>query len=452
MEYNQIIQGDSKTILETLPDESVNCCVTSPPYWNLRDYSVEGQLGLEKTFEEYITKLCDTFDEVKRVLRKDGTCWVNLGDTYNSHSANSKNVGGFEGKQMRNNKAYSDSKITNKKEGIPDKSLCLIPQRFAIEMVNRGWILRNTIIWHKPNCMPSSAKDRFTVDFEYVYFFVKNKKYWFEQAFEELNYDSFRETKRGFNQPKGNRQEGIDSWKLNPQGRNKRAVWTIPTRPFPEAHFAVYPEALIEPMIQAGCPKYVCKKCGKAREKIIKPSDEYGKYLRPYRVNYVDKLKLGKYINHNRKKSNLTMDELCEKMGLNNEGHGGMVNHFENGRAIPTIDQWQDLKRIINLDNSFDKLITEISGQENGYIWEKTISTHHKLIKSLNASYKEIGYTDCGCNAGFEGGIVLDPFIGAGTTAVVAKKQGKRYIGIEIKQEYIDMANKRIRAVRELLF
>jgi len=316
--------------------------------------------------------------------------------------------------------------------------------------------------------MPSSAKDRFTVDFEYVYFFVKSKKYWFEQQFDEytepLNrwggpkirnsshkYIEIGEPKLGKFGATSMFRKGRPVRPIE-NGRNKRCVWKVTTKGFPEAHFATFPEDLIEPMIQAGCPKYVCKKCGKAREKIIKPSDEYGKYLRPYRVNYVDKLKLGKYINHNRKKSNLTMDELCEKMGLNNEGHGGMVNHFENGRAIPTIDQWQDLKRIINLDNSFDKLITEISGQENGYIWEKTISTHHKLIKSLNASYKEIGYTDCGCNAGFEGGIVLDPFIGAGTTAVVAKKQGKRYIGIEIKQEYIDMANKRIRAVRELLF
>ncbi|GAJ06314.1 unnamed protein product, partial [marine sediment metagenome] len=117
----------------------------------------KGSLGLEPTFNLYIKHLCDIFDEVKRVLRKDGTCWVNIGDTYNSHSAKSKNVGGFEGKQMRNNKAYSDSKIAPKKVGVPDKSLCDIPYRFSIEMTNRGWIKRNTIIWFKKNCMPSSV-------------------------------------------------------------------------------------------------------------------------------------------------------------------------------------------------------------------------------------------------------------------------------------------------------
>ena len=177
VEYNQIIEGNSLTVLKTLPDESVNCCVTSPPYWSLRDYGVEGQLGLEKTFEEYITKLCNIFDQVKRVLRKDGTCWVNLGDTYNASGGC-----GWTGLESKN---WEQKAKPHNIKTYPAKSLCLIPQRFAIEMVNRGWICRNTIIWHKPNCMPSSAKDRFTVDFEYLYFFVKSKKYWFEQVFEE---------------------------------------------------------------------------------------------------------------------------------------------------------------------------------------------------------------------------------------------------------------------------
>ena len=296
-----IIQGDSLTVLKTIPDESINCCVTSPPYWSLRDYGVDGQLGLEKTFEEYITKLCDIFNEVKRVLRKDGTCWVNLGDSYGGNNSRGSNNG---------RAGYG-----NEREGVFNKanakSLCLIPQRFAIEMVNRGWILRNTIIWHKPNCMPSSASDRFTVDFEYLFFFVKSKNYWFEQVFEKYKtLPENRNTKTCGNknspyaQSQGDKA-GIHAYGNGEQGRNKRCVWTISTRPFPEAHFATFPEALIETPIQAGCPK---------------------------------------------------------------------------------------------------------------------------------------------------DGVVLDCFSGAGTTAVVAKKQGKKYIGIEIKQEYIDMANKRIRAVRELLF
>ena len=436
---NKIICGSAKPVLETLPSESVNCIVTSPPYFGLRDYGIEptiwdgaegcdhewgekrkipkttqwntggvfdpnnrkivqeekyigqfctkcsawrGSLGLEPTFELYIKHLCNIFDEVKRVLRNDGTCWVNLGDTYNSHSAKSKNVGGFEGKQMRNNKAYSDSKIVIKKTGVADKSLCLIPQRFAIEMVNRGWILRNVIIWHKPNCMPSSAKDRFTVDFEYIYFFVKGKKYWFEQQLEPHKEVSIKArnpklnqtTNIGANRSAVNVQMGNESSRFIPEGgRNKRTVWTITPKPFKKAHFAVFPEALIETPIKAGCPRYVCKKCGKAREKMYKDIDNR---------HWTDRQKATK-----------------KGMILNETGQRN------------------------DLGGSFETKETQF-----------------------------IGLTDCGCNAGFEGGIVLDPFMGAGTTAVVAKKQGKQYIGIEIKQEYINIANKRIRKIPELLF
>jgi site-specific DNA-methyltransferase (adenine-specific) len=311
---NKIICGNALSVLKTLPNESVNCCVTSPPYWGLRDYGVEGQLGLEKTFEEYITKLCNIFDEVERVLKKDGTCWVNLGDSYNGNKTG--NTNGVYKDRIDKSKSWANSNSFKKLEqDIPIKSLCLIPQRFAIEMVNRGWILRNTIIWHKPNCMPSSAKDRFTVDFEHVYFFVKNKKYWFEQQFEEfISNDYDRNRMANARTEYGGKWAQDSGGSIKTQrafvaggsnGRNKRAVWTIPTKPFPEAHFAAYPEALIEPMIKAGCPK---------------------------------------------------------------------------------------------------------------------------------------------------GGILLDPFMGAGTTAVVAKKQGRQYLGIEIKQEYIDMANKRIKKIPELLF
>jgi len=438
---NTIIQGHALNVLKTLPDESVNCCLTSPPYWGLRDYGIEpviwdgdkdckhiwgntlkgkqtgrndtndptstnfggwsnwdggkndekgqfcqkcgawrGSLGLEPTFELYIKHLCNIFDEIKRALRKDGTCWVNLGDSYNSHTfGKSKLGGGLQKNLVQKNEAFPRYRKPPKNLG--DKSLCLIPQRFAIEMVNRGWILRNIIIWHKPNCMPSSAKDRFTVDFEYVYFFTKSNKaqfwtnsktgecvskkplgtkgikgkdwewqkkesswqrpsrdetfklpsrkkstyakegykkvslwtghdYWFEQQFEphltinEFNKrDMLKRKLNDSNKQYSKHSHGPQDYGIN--GRNKRAVWTIPTQPFPEAHFAVYPKKLIEPMIKAGCPK---------------------------------------------------------------------------------------------------------------------------------------------------GGIVLDPFMGAGTTAVVAKKLGRNYMGIEIKQEYIDMANKRIRAIPELLF
>ncbi|HNV63215.1 MAG TPA: site-specific DNA-methyltransferase [Candidatus Cloacimonas acidaminovorans] len=260
MNENKIYQGDSLEVLKTLPSESINCCVTSPPYWALRDYGVEGQLGLEPNFNDYINKLCDIFDEVKRVLRKDGTCWVNIGDTYNAHSTGKGVVGGIEG----NRKNKEDNLAGNKRKiNLQDKSLCNIPARFSIEMQNRGWILRNVIIWHKPNCMPSSVKDRFTVDFEYVYFFVKCKKYWFEQQIESNKnnnlsgwakqrlkdkHQNYKESDVRFGQFKD-----ADN-KYDLQGRNKRTVWRVTPKPYKEAHFATYPKELIEPMIKAGCP------------------------------------------------------------------------------------------------------------------------------------------------------------------------------------------------------
>ena len=181
-----IIHGDALQRLKELPDESVNCVVTSPPYWALRDYGDKNQLGLEPDFNEYIRKLCDIFDEVWRVLRKDGTCWVNLGDTYGGsnqgYGTTKRNTN--TGFQDTRDGFYAASKNKPPMANMMHKSLIMIPSRFAIEMTDRGWILRNEIIWYKPNCMPSSVRDRFTVDFEKVFFFTKSKKYWFEQQYE----------------------------------------------------------------------------------------------------------------------------------------------------------------------------------------------------------------------------------------------------------------------------
>lgn len=262
--------------------------------------------------------------------------------------------------------------------GVPDKSLTLIPFRFAIEMINRGWILRNTIIWHKPNCMPSSAKDRFTVDFEYVFFFVKNKRYFFEAQYEPIKESTIQRERYGWN---GVEIEGRDSpqatdkmgtrWGDPNIGRNKRTVWSICPQPFPEAHFAVYPEELCQTPIKSGCPEFVCKKCGKAREKV-------------YDVSYQ-----------------------------------------------PQANRWSK-----KADTNIIKKPTDRN-------------VRGSYEENLDAIRKFKGYTQCSCNAGFEGGIVLDQFMGAGTTALVALKQNKRFIGFEINNQYIDIANKRIKPYLE---
>lgn len=223
-----ILQGDACTMLRTLPDASIHMAITSPPYWHLRDYNVAGQLGLERSYDEYISKLCDVFNEVHRVLRPDGTCWVNLGDSFAGSSV------GHPSKRSAKVQQFGCVTPGIPRCDIPRKSLCLIPFRFAIEMVKRGWILRNTICWHKPNVIPESVTDRFTIDFEYLFLFARSPRYYFQQQFEPAT-------------DRGTRQQGV-------YVRNKRCVWPIPTRAFPGNHFATYPEALIETPILAGCP------------------------------------------------------------------------------------------------------------------------------------------------------------------------------------------------------
>jgi site-specific DNA-methyltransferase (adenine-specific) len=271
MKINKTYNGDALSVLRTFQEQSINMCVTSPPYWGLRDYGVDGQLGLESTFTEYINKLCNIFDEVKRVLKDNGTCWVNIGDSYNGSGKAGKKGSDYQKRHTEFGKPSTEPSRfgmpTNDKT-IPKKSLIGIPFRFAIEMINRGWILRNTIIWHKPNCMPSSVKDRFTVDFEYLFFFSKNKKYYFEQQHEDALESSQKRYEYGLRSVYGDKEkyggkqsnsvcdcERMGDFVSNPTKRNMRTVWKITTKPYKGAHFAVFPPELIETPIKAGCPE-----------------------------------------------------------------------------------------------------------------------------------------------------------------------------------------------------
>ncbi len=240
-----------------------------PEYWEKKNIGSSfcslcgawrGSLGLEPTFQLYIQHLMQIFKEVWRVLRKDGTCWVNIGDTY----AGSGGCGSREyhksghtqfGKPYTRDEQYQAPKPIQ--DNVQSKSLCQIPSRFSIAMTDAGWILRNEIIWYKRNCMPSSAKDRFTVDFEKVFFFTKDKKYWFEQQRE--GNDTYKTVaKVGQKRFGGNTAPGQPTIRedriIETVGRNKRCVWDITTQPFKGAHFAVFPNKLVEPMLSAGCP------------------------------------------------------------------------------------------------------------------------------------------------------------------------------------------------------
>ena len=263
----KIIVGDNRKTLASLPAGSVQTCITSPPYWGLRDYGHEEQLGSEKHFKDFVINLSNVFDEVQRVLKPTGTCFINLGDTYGgSGSGTTKNAD--TSKYVENSKQVyvlpnGTSKASQFRGTAMNKSLCMIPERFAIEMIDRGWCLRNQIIWHKPNQMPSSAKDRFTVDFEKVFFFVKQPTdYYFEQQLEPYTEPLDRwagQMVRGDYKTKTEQfavqeRNGRDM-RPNPEGKNMRTVWSINTEPSTEAHFATYPQRLVERMLKAGCPE-----------------------------------------------------------------------------------------------------------------------------------------------------------------------------------------------------
>jgi len=241
-----------------------------------------GQLGLEPSLELYIHHLLQITAELKRVLKKSGTMFWNHGDSYNSHSTGIGNVGGIEGR--RKNK--HDNLVVGKgKVNVPDKCMTMQNFRLIMKMIDeQGWILRNVIIWSKPNHMPESVKDRFTKSYEPIFFLTKSKKYWFDLDAIRLPHTSeWYKDKRGLlkiykeysmSQTHGGNKTIGETY--NPLGRNPGDVWDITIEPFPESHFAVFPEKLVEPMIKSGCPEWVCKECGKGRERIVeieRPSD-----------------------------------------------------------------------------------------------------------------------------------------------------------------------------------
>lgn len=297
---DKILEGDVLKMLAQLPDESVDCIITSPPYYGLRDYGVAGQLGSEPTLERFLINMLLVTWELKRVLKKSGTMFWDHGDSYVTRPTGSMGenaeLGG--GRQTQLVAGAAKKKIKPGFGLIPKKSLLMQAHRLAIRMVDeQGWILRNQLIWHKPNAMPSSVKDRFGVDFEPIFFFSKSKKYHFEQQLEASTGRDFdavfnmrvRDVARGkvaSEQYKASEEEVRNADKkgrklvdpnmggggsgfaghsgnYRPDGsrigvpgmRGKRAVWTIPTMPYRDAHFATFPEALIEPMILAGCPR-----------------------------------------------------------------------------------------------------------------------------------------------------------------------------------------------------
>ena len=392
---NKIFVGDVLEVLKTLPDELVDCIITSPPYWAQRDYGVEGQIGLERTPEEYVEKLATIFRETRRVLKKTGTLWLNLGDTYYGggfghgdddtdeefaekypKQATNRGTASIEARDKLNKIRSSRHPV------LKPKDLVGIPWRVALALQEDGWWLRQDIIWHKINAMPEPVKDRFVKSHEYIFLLSKSPDYYFdsytvkEPYTEPLNRwggdilvargESLRDASTGHNTYRNR------NMRPDPRGRNRRDVWSIPTRPFHGAHFATFPEDLIEPMILAGCPEFVCKKCGKPRERMF-----------------------------------------CKK-----------ENKGEEKPPSP----------------KFANSLVSSAGDRAFYYTEQ----QKTLVDDEGDKEEFCGWSDCGCGAGFMPGIVLDPFMGSGTVGLVARKLGRYYIGIELNPKYAEMARKRI--------
>ena len=419
----QIIEGDCIQGMKTLPDGCVHTIVTSPPYYGLRDYDGgEAEIGGEETPDDYVKKMVEVFREAKRILRDDGTLWLNLGDTYATTS------GGMEqlrklGDQTPNYGAvkYSEGykgvsqkgKDGAKKSGLKHKDLIGIPWRVALALQADGWYLRQDIIWNKPNPMPESVADRCTKSHEYIFLLTKQPKYYYdnEAIKEPATTSPASRDKHGegyqADYPNGDRfSPGERVWGADGK-RNKRSVWTVTTKAYKGAHFATYPKDLIEPCVLAGTSEHgCCCKCGAPYKRIVeKPTQN----LEP-----VDPIE--------RKGVMLTPEDSAIVLWL--EKNGGDYRISVDGDKHT--DQWNDIPISNGRRSEFKK---------KGY----TILTWGEGTNST-------GWVQtCGCSDSTTVPCtVFDPFTGSGTTAVVALNHGRKYIGTELNPEYIKLAEGRI--------
>jgi DNA modification methylase len=325
-EHNQVLIGDALEHLRQLPDVSVDCVVTSPPYWATRNYQIAGQFGNEASIHGWVDHLVAVCDELARVLKPEGALWLNVGDTYSRRETH----------------------------GAAPKSLLLGPERLLLALASRGWTLRNRVVWHKPNPMPSPVNDRLANTWEPLYLLVRSRRYHFDLDAIRVPHRTTRRPQRSrpavipdaWRGPLAGDQSGLARLKQrgiagHPLGKNPGDVWTLPTSNFRGGHFATFPEALIERPILATCPERVCGACGRA--------------------------------------------------------------------------------------------------------WQRTHVAHAVGATALHGLLQPA----CTCRAGFRPGLVLDPFIGSGTTAVVAERLGRDWLGIELNPDFVAIAQRRLGQARQ---
>ena len=474
--------GNSLDVLKSLPDESFDCCITSPPYYALRKYDGDGvtwpdgwtgQLGHEPSPQLYINHLILIFNEVHRILKPSGSCWVVIGDTYGTVSGGMNQLVrygpdkcpqygqlgyGFEGVKQN---------IKPKRKG---KALLQIPSRFSIAMDEVGWTLRSDIIWRKPNCMPSSAKDRFTVDYEHIYFFVKNTKplfwvddkngilynkktkgtksrsYFFDTQYEPYKSDSWAKMPKvgGTTKRKGHGYEKcIWDQERTTFGRIKRCVWDITTKAYHGLHYAVFPPDLVRIALDATCPRYICSKCGLGyltRYDEIKIKTRPGKAHKTFKQLNPDK----EYSVGN---SQWNLDKpvyLRYKSGFNPDDpnydfHQTDISKFRE-KIIRTRLNNVGANQAGTYEGDTLKDYIENQAQVPG-------DAKASIINSMSKIKFNGGYATCMCASPTFPGIVLDPFAGSGTTLMVAKEMKRDYFGIELSDDYCSQVKARLEKV-----
>jgi len=424
-----LYQGDVMDCLAAMPDESVHCCVTSPPYWGLRDYGVSGMIGLEPTFQDWLDKMVTVCREIRRVLRSDGTFWLNCGDCYAQgksgtfHPESCDAGDGVYGRRRRRMNGETGEELFEAR-AVPDsfkpKDLLMMPARLAIALQADGWWLRSEIIWAKPNPMPESVTDRPTSSHEKIYLLTKASRYFYDaEAVREEhdirraeNYKNPAREREGFNI----QRSGGDGMGYNPSGRNLRNVWTMATQPYPESHFATFPEELPRKCILAGTSERgVCERCGKPWVRVVELTDEYKALL---------------------KSDKAWKDDTGKPDGFTNLQP---KNHASNVPVKNKTLGWQpscDCK----------PFTPEMGGGGTSF---KGHSGNFKADGSpISPAKQTTGWdSDCDCeHAGTVPATVLDPFAGACMTLLVALQLNRRAIGIELNPKYCEMGLRRIEA------
>jgi len=403
-----IHQGSALDVLRQMPSESIQCCVTSPPYWGLRDYGVEGQLGLEPSIELYIDHLIEIFAEVRRVLRSDGTCFLNIGDSYTSGGRSSHGPS-----KPDKNIVLHNAPRAPQPSGLKPKDLCLIPFRLALALQADGWWVRSDIIWAKPNPMPESATDRPTKAHEYVFLLSKGERYHydaeavrgkstFEAGHRRRALTSPRALAMG-REPSGNEKNG---WVTETGFRNLRTVWEIPTHALKEAHFATFPPKLVETCLKAGTSERgACCECGAAWERVVEK--DHVKHPHPPG-------KGGRQICED---GGRLSDTSCFRTGL-------IPTTTTTGwrptcPCYPKGVEWREYRQNPKKDPAIDA--------ENA-----VIAAIRAVLLKVYATYNTI---PC---------VVLDPFAGAGTVGLVASRLSRQAILIELSPTYCAMIKERI--------